>query len=102
MKTKELFKLTLLVLMALLGTLTASAAITYDFSAENAEGQVIYYNILDEDAKTVELALAYDYYGYGHNVYNGYGDMVIPSTVEYNGKTYTVTYVSYYHISYAS
>ena len=93
MKTKELFKLTLLVLMALLGTLTASAAITYDFSAENAEGQVIYYNILDEDAQTVELACAYDTYSYGHNVYNGYGDIVIPSTVEYNGKTYTVTYV---------
>ena len=93
MKTKELFKLTLLVLMALLGTLTASAAITYDFSAENAEGQVIYYNILDEDAQTVELAYTYDSNGLGHNVYNGYGDMVIPSTVEYNGKTYIVTYV---------
>ena len=93
MKTKELFKLTLLVLMALLGTLTASAAITYDFSAPNEAGQIIYYNILDEDAQTVELAYAYDTDGYGHNVYNGYGDMVIPSTVEYNGKTYTVTHV---------
>ena len=93
MKTKELFKRTLLVLIALLGTLTASAAITYDFSAPNAAGQIIYYNILDEDAQTVELAYAYDTDGYGHNVYNGYGDMVIPSTVEYNGKTYTVTHV---------
>ena len=50
MKTKELFKRTLLVLMALLGTLTASA---YDFSAVNAQGETLYYNLTSSN--TVEV-----------------------------------------------
>ena len=73
--------------------MTASA---YDFSADNAQGQTIYYNITDADALTIEVTCSY------HNSYIGqYGslagqDVVIPSTVEYNGKTYTVTAIGDY------
>ena len=83
MKTKELFKRTLLVLMALLGTITASA---YNFFAENAQGQILYYKITS--STTVEITNSNTFDGM---CYNGYGDVFIPSTVERNGNTYTVT-----------
>lgn len=84
MKTKELFKLTLLVLMALLGTLTASA---YDFSAVNAQGETLYYNLTSSN--TVEVTYP-NKNSYARDYYNGI-NLVIPSSVEYNGNTYTVT-----------
>ena len=88
MKTKDIFKQTLLVLMALLGSITASA---YDFSAENADGKEIYYNYTS--STTVEVSYRANA-SYG-DCYDGYGDIIIPSTVEYNGKTYTVTGIGY-------
>ncbi|MBR0527272.1 MAG: leucine-rich repeat protein, partial [Prevotella sp.] len=68
----------LMALVALLGSITASA---YDFSAENAQGQTFYYNITGDN--TVEVT------NNGGNYI--YRDVIIPSTVEYNEKTYTVT-----------
>ena len=83
MKTKELFKRTLLVLMALLGTLTASAAITYDFSAPNEAGQKIYYRISNTELQRVYVTHP--------NVQGAYsGDVIIPSVVENNDIVYTV------------
>ena len=94
MKTKELFKRTLLVLIALLGTLTASAAQTpqYDFSALNADGKLIYYLITDTEAHTVDVSNGD---GYG-SVYDNYGYLEIPSTVEYEGIIYTVTGIGHH------
>lgn len=78
MKTKDIFKRTLLVLMALLGTITALAydgtitASAYDFFAENAQGQRIYYNIIDDNSVEVTFKLGWDF-GF---CYNGYGDII--------------------------
>jgi surface protein len=83
MKTKELFKRTLLVLMALLGTLTASAAISYDFSAPNEAGQKIYYRIRNTELQRVFVT--------NPEVQGAYsGDVIIPSVVENNDIVYTV------------
>ena len=65
----------------------------YDFSAVAPSGQTLYYNIVYGTAQVVRP-------GTGSN-YNNYvtGDLVIPSTVSYNGNDYTVTAlrtVSYY------
>ena len=83
MKTKDIFKQTLLVLIALLGTLTASAAITYDFSAPNEAGQVIYYRI-----RNTELQRVFVTHPEVQGAYSG--DVIIPSVVENNDIVYTV------------
>ena len=76
----------MLVLMALLGSISASA---YDFSAQNAQGRIIFYKITDSDALKVEVTYS------GHNIYyhgyEGIVNLIIPSTVEHNDKIYTVT-----------
>lgn len=87
-----------MVLVALFICITASALSHHDFTAENALGQEIYYTIIDEDLLTVEVAQ--------HNSYNSpymgqYGelenqDVIIPSTVENDGKTYTVVAIGDY------
>ena len=76
-------------LVALLGCMSASA---YDFSAVNEQGQTIYYNITNATALTVEVTKN-TMYSDGTGTY--VGDMVIPSTVEFEGTTYTVTRIGY-------
>ncbi len=57
----------------------------YDFSAENDDKVTIYYTITSAEDLTVEVAQQ-------GTSYSGYsGDIVIPSTVEYDGNTYSVT-----------
>ncbi len=73
-------KFIMLIAMAL--TLCATnKAEAYDFSAVNADGKTIYYNISGTSNVMV--------------VFNGIGEYTgiinIPSTVTYNGTTYSVT-----------
>jgi len=84
MRTKNFYKQALLVLIALLSSIAACA---YDVSALNDDGVRIYYNIKNSDAHTLEVTHA------GAISYAMYfsGDYVIPSTVDINGVTYTVT-----------
>lgn len=89
MKTNNLLLRSLMALVALLGCMSASA---YDFSAVNEQGQTIYYNITDATALTVEVTKN-TMYSDGTGTYKG--DMVIPSTVEFEGTTYTVTRIGY-------
>lgn len=68
----------------------------YDFSAECSSGQTLYYYITsDIEPYTVSAVFpttnATDhYYGYEEPT----GDLVIPETVTYDGKTYSVTKIS--------
>ena len=84
MRTKNFYKQALLVLIALISSIAACA---YDVSALNDDGVRIYYNIKNSDAHTLEVTHA------GAISYAMYfsGDYVIPSTVDINGVTYTVT-----------
>lgn len=56
----------------------------YDFSAVNNDGNRIYYNIISDSLKTVKVT-------YRTTSYNSYsGTISIPSSVTYNGNTYSV------------
>ncbi len=71
--------------LALLATASAWA---YDFKAGD-----LYYNITDENAKTVEVT--YEYYWDSNNYSSLPGAVTIPETVSYNGTTYCVTSIGY-------
>ena len=65
----------------------------YDFSVVVSSGQTLYFNI---DSNTVSVT----YPGTSSTQYNGgytrpTGDLVIPSSVTYNGTTYSVTSIGY-------
>ncbi len=59
-----------------------------DFSAVNADGVSIYYNILDSTVRTVEVTKDWD------NPYSG--SVNIPASVSYNGNLYSVTRIGNY------
>ncbi len=75
---KKFLFLKLLVLVTCLSSTLSAAA--YDFYYSG-----FYYNVTDATNKTVEVTSISD----DSNVYMG--DIIIPSTVPYNGSTYTVT-----------
>ena len=78
MKQKRLFVFIIL-------ALCATSAWAYDFSAVAPSGQSLYYNIVSGHAELVRPGTG--------STYNDYvtGNLVIPSTVTYNGNTYNVT-----------
>lgn len=84
MKTLNLTLRTILLTLALVGTTTT--ALAYDFVVKG-----IYYNINgDEATVTYRYYSTYSYYN------DNTGDVTIPETVTYNGKTYTVTAIGEY------
>ena len=62
-------------------------------SAHDFEVDGIYYNILSEEDKTVEVTYKGTSYSEYSNEYTG--DVVIPESVTYNGNTYSVTSIEY-------
>lgn len=76
-------------LLVIVGLLLSTTALAHHF-----EDNGIYYNILDQSAKTVAVtykgSLYYDY----SNEYTG--SVIIPSSVTYNGTTYSVTEIGVY------
>lgn len=77
-------------LLVLVGLLYFTNANAYDFEKDG-----IYYNILPTEQKKVEVTYS------SYNKYSGtftspyYGDVIIPSTVEHNNQTYTVTKIGH-------
>ena len=80
---KRLFLSTILLAIAILLPLKSQA---YDFSAVAPSGQTLYYNIVDGNAQVTHQNTSYPYY----TTYPT-GNLTIPSTVTYNGTTYSVT-----------
>ena len=77
--------LRMLLLFSLLGT--ATIALAYDFEVNG-----IYYDISGSNA-----IVTYQYYYSYHSPYSDYsGNVTIPSTVTYNGTTYSVTSIGNY------
>ena len=113
MKTNNLLQRSLMALVALLGSITASAAESeYDFTATTNQGQTFYYKILTDtdapDRKIVAVTNGQHNDGqFSHfdiSPYDDYGDIIIPSTVTHNGVTYTVialrnTFAKAYHVT---
>jgi len=76
----------------LLDLLTASIAIAYDFSAVAPSGQTLYYNITDATNSYVDVAYPGTSSSDPYSVFTApIGDLTIPSSVNYNGTTYSVT-----------
>ena len=82
-----------LLLALFLGSGTAYA---FDFYKNCSTGQRLYYNITDSENHYVEITFP----GTTNNWWDGYtkptGNISLPSTVSYNGVTYTVTGISWY------
>lgn len=67
----------------------------YDFSKKNSDGKTIYYNITSTSTpKTVAVT--------DHDTYYYSGEIKIPSSVTYNGVTYSVTGIGEYAFYYCS
>ena len=90
MKKQSLIKFLLAVLMSMAG----AKAFAYDIAAKNADGVTIYY-VWANDAKT-ELAVSYNV-RYENTYSDEYsGNVVIPESVTYDGKDYSVTSIGSY------
>ena len=63
----------------------------YDFSAMAPTGQTLYYNIVNGEAQVTSQIDSYPFYSYYPS-----GVLTIPSSVTYNGSTYTVTSIGDY------
>lgn len=81
------------ILLTLLMIMTGTKSFAHDIEVANSDGVTIYY--VWTNNKT-ELAVSYrgSFYSYNTDVYSG--DVVIPSSVEYNGQTYSVTSIGNY------
>lgn len=79
---KQIIRQIGLLIAALLAVLPASA---YDFEVNG-----IYYNITSMSNLEVEVTYS-EFDDYGHNITPYSGNMIIPSTVNYSNRTYTVT-----------
>ena len=75
-------------IMAVAMMMLSLQAMAYDFSYTH-QGKTLYYDIISDS--TVEVTC----YNYNNNNYVS-GDVVIPSTVIYNGTTYSVTSIGEY------
>ena len=78
--------------------MTAMLSFAHSFEVKNADGKTIYYNI------TSSTTVAVTYKGTSYREYsNEYtGDVTIPESVNYNGKTYSVTSIGDYAFVYCS
>lgn len=84
-------------------TLSLVAIITYaapyDFTAKVSSGQTLYFKVLNEAARTVAICnetggrstAGWVSPAYSNESKRPTGDLVIPSTISYSGKTYTIT-----------
>lgn len=83
-------------LMLIVVLLTDSRAFAYDFEAQNSDGVTIYYNIISEDDKTVEITyMNNDFYSY-------WGEIEIPTSVVNEDETYKVVSIGENAFSYCS
>ena len=81
-------------LMLIAVLLTGSHAFAHDFEAKNNDGVTIYYNITSTSDLTVKVTYKGSYYYSYSNEYTG--SVVIPTSVTYNSKTYSVTSIGEY------
>ncbi|MBP5584074.1 MAG: leucine-rich repeat protein, partial [Bacteroidales bacterium] len=72
----------------LIAIFTAIQTFAYDFSVKSPNGQTLYYNIINQEQKQVELVSEYT----GNDRYETppAGDLIITSEVEFEGETYSV------------
>ena len=74
------------ILLLFASLLTFFQTYAYDFAAVASSGQTLYYNITGSNSVSVTNQTS-DYNQYTYPI----GDLSIPSTITYNGTTYTIT-----------
>ena len=74
--------------IATLMSMACNMASAHDIAVANSDGKTIYYNY-NSDGSSVSVTYQGTSYSSYSNEYTG--DVVIPETVTYNGKTYSVT-----------
>ena len=80
-------------LVVLLISLFSVKASAHDIAVRNADGVTIYYNYINNNS---ELTVSYRGSWYSSYDYEYSGSVVIPESVTYNGKTYSVTSIGSY------
>ncbi|MBR6190616.1 MAG: leucine-rich repeat protein [Prevotella sp.] len=74
-------------------SMACTMASAHDIAVANSDGKTIYYNY-NSDGSSVSVTYQGTYYSSYSNEYTG--TVVIPETVTYNGKTYSVTSIGDY------
>lgn len=82
------------ILLTVLTNMTGTKVFAHDIEVANNDGVTIYY-VWANDTKT-ELAVSFRGSSYSSYRYEYTGNVVIPESVEYNGKTYPVTSIGFY------
>ena len=82
-------------LLALLVSILGSEASAHDIAVANGDGKTIYYKFVNiiNNITTLEVSCRGNSYDSYSNEYSG--NVVIPRSVTYNGKTYSVTGIGY-------
>ena len=78
----------LTILLAVLMSMVGAKSFAHDVEVKNADGVTIYYNYINNNTE-LEVTYRGSYYAAYNNEYTG--NVVIPSEVTYNNKTYSVT-----------
>ena len=81
-------QLRFVILLTMLVNMLGVETFAHDIAVKNADGKTIYYVWTNN-----KTTLAVSYQGGSYDSYNGEysGDIVIPASLTYNGKTYSVT-----------
>ena len=90
---KQNLFLKLLVLVACLSSALSASAYNFTYTYG---GKTLYYNVISYTDKTAEVTYVTDGGGYNHSTGAPSGAITVPSTVTYNGSTYTVTRIGDY------
>ena len=80
------------IFIATLMSMAYTMASAHDIAVANSDGKTIYYNY-NSDGSTVSVTYQGTDYSSYSNEYTG--TVVIPETVTYSGKTYSVTSIGY-------
>ena len=104
LQMKRMKQAILLVVLLSVSGMTICFAADYDFSAVCSSGQTLYYRITNNDSHEVQLTYpnyysyviefgmsAFRHYNYWYNYDQPVGDVIIPSHVQHNGETWSVT-----------
>ena len=87
------------IFLAILLSMACTMTSAHDIAVANSDGKIIYYNYNSDGSSVSVTYQGTDPYSYS-NEYTG--DVVIPETVTYGGKTYSVTSIGSYAFEYCS
>ena len=80
-------------LLTILMCMVGAKTFAHQISVKNSDGETIYYNF-NSDGSSVSVTYLGTSYDYSSNEYSG--EIVIPETITYSDKTYSVTTIDYY------